>query len=534
VTLNLSNNTTKDVDVTWTSATYDGTKTASYIFTGAYSLPEGVTGTMPGVTVSVVVGMNPDLTAIEAAKFAVTSLETAATKDLTVEANLTGAEALVQPAKDAVAKVNDASEKTALNAKIVVAEKIVTDARTAFNKKDFAYTVTDGKAQITYYRGAGGVVIIPSTLGGVPVTSIGDYTFYNCSALTSISIPEGITAIGNNAFYYCSSLTSIIIPQLVTSIGRYAFGNCSSLTSISIPQGVTSIGDAAFFFCSGLTSISLPEGLTSIGDSAFSDCVGLTSITIPQGVTSVSRYVFYLCYGLKSIRFNSPTTKIDDSMLTISSATKIIGFATSTAKDYATKYGRTFEVIPLAVTSVSLNKATDSLTVGGTDTLITTVAPINATNQAVTWTSSANDIATVDNTGKVTGVSAGTATITVTTSDGSKTATCAITVAVAISNTITVDTTISQDTAITGELIIAPSARLTVNSGIKLTVTGSVYVYGEFYNSGVLNISDTLYTNNYNNMFFGDPTLSTGKFIGSGSASINSLTTYIPRGYSQS
>ena len=68
---------------------------------------------------------------------------------------------------------------------------------------DYEYTVTDGKAQITKYntvagRVVGKVVKIPSTLGGFPVTSIGDIAFSNCTGLTSISIPQGVTSIGNN------------------------------------------------------------------------------------------------------------------------------------------------------------------------------------------------------------------------------------------------------------------------------------------------------------------------------------------------
>ena len=62
------------------------------------------------------------------------------------------------------------------------------------------------------------------------VTSIGDYAFYGCSGLTSITIPSGVTSIGDWAFYDCSGLTSITIPVGVTSIGYYAFEGCNSLT----------------------------------------------------------------------------------------------------------------------------------------------------------------------------------------------------------------------------------------------------------------------------------------------------------------
>ncbi len=90
---------------------------------------------------------------------------------------------------------------------------------------------------------------------------------------------------------------------------------------------------------------------------------------------------------------------------------------------------------PVAVTGVSLNKTSTSLTVGATETLTATVAPANATNQAVTWSSNNTAVASVDQNGKVTAVAAGTATITVTTQDGNKTAMCTVTVSAAVTPT---------------------------------------------------------------------------------------------------
>lgn len=80
------------------------------------------------------------------------------------------------------------------------------------------------------------------------------------------------------------------------------------------------------------------------------------------------------------------------------------------------------------MTGVSLNKATTSIEVGGNETLVATVAPANATVQTVTWSSDDSEVATVDSAGKVVGVAAGTATITVTTTDGDFTDTCEVTV----------------------------------------------------------------------------------------------------------
>ena len=80
------------------------------------------------------------------------------------------------------------------------------------------------------------------------------------------------------------------------------------------------------------------------------------------------------------------------------------------------------------VTGVTLNKDTMTLTEGETGTLTATVAPDNASDKSVTWSSSAPDVATVDQNGKVTAVKKGTATITVKTTDGGKTAACEVTV----------------------------------------------------------------------------------------------------------
>ena len=130
---------------------------------------------------------------------------------------------------------------------------------------------------------------------------LGDYVFYGCSGLTSLTLPSSVTSIGNYAFTGCSGLTSLTLPSGVTSIGDYAFQDCRGLTSLTIPSGVTSIGNQAFYDCSGLTSLTIPSGVTSIGNYAFYGCSGLTSLTIPSGVTSIGKWAFRGCSGLTSI-----------------------------------------------------------------------------------------------------------------------------------------------------------------------------------------------------------------------------------------
>ena len=173
------------------------------------------------------------------------------------------------------------------------------------------YEIENGKVTITDCdTSLSGDIVLPSKIEGKPVTSIGNYAFFLCSSLTSITIPDSVTSIGNYAFWDCSSLTSITIPDSVTSIGDSAFYRCRSLTSITIPDSVTSIGNFAFEDCSSLTSITIPDSVTSIGDSAFYRCSSLTSITIPSSVTSIGNFAFKDCSSLTSITIPSSVTSI--------------------------------------------------------------------------------------------------------------------------------------------------------------------------------------------------------------------------------
>lgn len=133
------------------------------------------------------------------------------------------------------------------------------------------------------------------------ITSLPYSAFEGCSSLSSISIPQSVNSIGARAFYNCKSLTSAEIPISVTKIGNNMFYGCSKLATVSIPQGVTTIEENAFWGCSSLTTLQLPEELTLIGGSAFRNCSALTTIILPNGLTSLGQYLFSGCRNLSSV-----------------------------------------------------------------------------------------------------------------------------------------------------------------------------------------------------------------------------------------
>lgn len=147
--------------------------------------------------------------------------------------------------------------------------------------------------------------IIPNT-----VTSIGDFAFYGCTGLASISIPNSVTSIGNFAFHGCSELTSISISNSLTSIGFSAFEGCKALVSLEIPNSVTSIGASAFEGCESLTTANISSSVTSIEESLYKDCKLLTSIEIPNSVTSIGESAFEGCESLWSINIPSSVKEI--------------------------------------------------------------------------------------------------------------------------------------------------------------------------------------------------------------------------------
>lgn len=163
---------------------------------------------------------------------------------------------------------------------------------------------------VTGYIGSGGVLSIPATLGGLPVTDIGVSAFQNKTLLTSVVIPDSVSNISSSAFWGCSGLTSVTIGKNVSVIGNSAFRNCSGLTTVSIPDKVWSLGESVFWGCSGLTRVSIGSGVETLKLHAFRECTNLTRIILPDSLKSIGAYGFYGCTKLKSIVIPDKVTYI--------------------------------------------------------------------------------------------------------------------------------------------------------------------------------------------------------------------------------
>jgi len=255
---------------------------------------------------------------------------------------------------------------------------------------EFSFTTNNGTITITGYTDTNSTAIIPDTINGLPVTTIGDSAF-SSSTLTNVTIGNNVTNfVDNTAFVNCPNLLSIAvssgnvsfcsvagilfninqtviisypcglsgnysIPNGVTSIEDYAFYNCIKLTNLTMPDSVISIGIAAFASCSGLANVTISTNVSSIGHDAFSSCSSLTSVTIPNSITTISDDAFAWCSDLTNVMIpNSVTTISDDAFIYCMNLTSVTIPNSVTSIGFVAFYwsGLTSVAIPDSVTNV--------------------------------------------------------------------------------------------------------------------------------------------------------------------------------------
>lgn len=164
---------------------------------------------------------------------------------------------------------------------------------------------------------SGGEITIPATIekGGIsyPVTGVGDWAFYRCGALKTLTFSGSVDSIGDNAFQYCIALDTVTFSGDVRSIGFGAFGSCIALENVTFSSNVGSIGGGAFSGCKALESVTFPGDVGNIENNAFERCSALTTLTFSGDVDSIGGNAFENCDALTMIYVpaSMPKAKIE-------------------------------------------------------------------------------------------------------------------------------------------------------------------------------------------------------------------------------
>ena len=157
--------------------------------------------------------------------------------------------------------------------------------------EDFEYEENeDGGITITKYLGEDAEVSVPRTVGGKPVTKIGEGAFDLNMNLHSVKLPDTVTVIGEEAFNM-SSLADILLPEGLTEIGPRAFFECRRLTGVSLPDSLLKIGTSAFQYCESVKEITIPSSIREWGSGTFA-CSGIEAITFEKGVECIGPSAF--------------------------------------------------------------------------------------------------------------------------------------------------------------------------------------------------------------------------------------------------
>lgn len=176
----------------------------------------------------------------------------------------------------------------------------------ALNDGPYVYEIDNGEVTITGCdrEQIQGDIVIPQTLGGIPVTGIGEKAFYYCNGITSVLIDDNIKSIGKSAFAFCGAISEVILPNTVEEIPDEAFYMCFNLSKVNLSKtNIKRIGAKAFGYCEFIQTITLPDTLETVGEEAFNWCSSIQKVIIGKGINEISASAFSKCYELRDIYY---------------------------------------------------------------------------------------------------------------------------------------------------------------------------------------------------------------------------------------
>ena len=209
---------------------------------------------------------------------------------------------------------------------------------------DFEYQIHDSnQVTITKFIGESSEVIIPPTIDGKPVTTLGNMCFMNNMVIRSVSLPNTVIKIEGGAFFRCTKLENLNLPSSLKEIGNGAFEG-SAISEVVFPATLTKIGMRAFADCanlkhitlskemtfgeeifagSGLETLVIEEGVETIAASMFA-FTNIQKIVLPQSVKVVGMNAFGGCANLNSIILNEGLEKVNTYAFAKTAITEIV------------------------------------------------------------------------------------------------------------------------------------------------------------------------------------------------------------------
>ena len=297
--------------------------------------------TANGTNEVTLVGINTEITEAEQMFYVVLPATNFADKDLTV--TFTFAEAN----KEFQLPAFDLQQGKIKTIAYQITGNMPADNQIWYTSTDNAKVNISATDNNTYSNGKG-VITFDTDLSEIP-----EKMFYNCTALSSVTLPKSIRTIGRYAFQGCTKLSSVTMQDGVTKINGYAFKGCA-FTEITLPSTLTSIDNQAFASCK-FTTITIPNSVTTLGPNVFQMCNNLTSVTISDNLKSVDPGLFYMCKKLAEI--NGALASSDKRCLVLEG--KIIAFAPAGLTEYTIPEGVT-AIGSQAFAQSSLKKVTIS------------------------------------------------------------------------------------------------------------------------------------------------------------------------------